>query len=153
MASAGEATFVVEVVAETFRSGGADTETAGGTGAFKSLVEAGVATASGGGAADVVPEPAETVSSATGWGKAGSLTDSESCIWGCGDCVTGGEDPAATASFSDGFSDTDGNLASPATLLEVAAGTAVCDELKKLPNERDVEAEGVEVDVLILFAC
>lgn len=119
-------------------------------------MEAGVATASGGGAADVMPDPAETVSPAVAWGKAGSLTDSESCICGCGDCVTGGEGPAATASFSDGFSDTDGNLASPAPLLEVAAGTAVCDELRKLPNERDVEVgrvEGVEVDVLILFGC
>lgn len=104
----------------------------------------------------MVTEPAETVSPAVAWGKAGSLMDSESCICGCGDCVTGGEEPAATASFSDGFSDTVGNLASPATLLEVAAGTAVCDELKKPPNERDVEAErveGVEVDVLILLAC
>jgi len=119
-------------------------------------VEAEVATASGGGAADVVPAPAETVSPAVAGGKVGSLTDSKSCICGCGDCVIGGEDPAATASFSDGFSDADGNLASPVPLLEVAAGTAVCDELKKLPNERDVEAErveGVEVDVLILFAC
>lgn len=106
--------------------------------------------------ADAVPEPAETVSPAVAWGKAGSLMDSESCICGCGDCIIGGEDPAATASLSDGFSDTDGNLASPAPLLEVAAGTAVCDEFKKFPNERDVEAdrvEGVEVDVLILFAC
>lgn len=122
-------------------------------------METGVATASGGGAADVVPEPAETVSTAVAWGKVGSLMDSESCICGCGDCVIGGEDPAATASFSDGFSDTDGNSASPAPLLEVAAGTAVCDELKELPKRkvaRDVGAErveGVEVDVLILFAC
>lgn len=47
-------------------------------------------------------------------------------------------------------------MASPADLLEAAAGTAVCDELEKPPNERDVEAgrvEGVEVDVLILLAC
>lgn len=129
---------------------------AGGTGAFKSLVEAGAVTASEGCAADVVPEPPETVSPAVAWGKAGSLMDSETCICGCGDCVIGSEGPAATASFSDGFSDTDGNLASPAPLLEVAAGTAVCDELKKFPNERDVEAvrvEGVEVHGLILFAC
>lgn len=118
-------------------------------------MEAGVATASGGGTADAVLEPAETVSPDVAWGKAGSLTDSESCICGCGDCITGGEDPAATASFSDVFSDTDGSLASAAPLLEVAVGRVVCDELKKLPNERDVEAEveGVEVDVLRLFDC
>lgn len=128
----------------------------GSTGGFTSLVEAGAATASEGGAANVVPEPAEPASPAVVWGKAGSLTGSESCTCGCDDCGTGGEEPAATASFSDGFSVTGGNLASPAPLLGVAAGTAVCDELKKLPNERDVEVErveGVEVDVLILFAC
>lgn len=47
-------------------------------------------------------------------------------------------------------------MASPPPLLEAAAGAAVCDELRKFPNERDVEAErveGVEVDVLVLFAC
>lgn len=128
-------------------------EAAGGTGAFRSLVEVGAATGSGGGGATEVPEPSGTVSPAVAWGKAGSLSGSESCAWGCG---TGGEDPAATASLSDGFSDPGGNLASPADLLEAAAGTAVCDELEKAPNERDVEAarvEGAEVDVLILFVC
>lgn len=114
---------------------------------------AGAATASGGDAADVVPEPAETVSPAAAWGKAGSLTGSESCICGCGDSVVGGEDPAPTASFSDGFSGANSNLVSPAPLLGVAA---VCVELKKFPNERDAEVEkveGVEMDVLVLFAC
>lgn len=128
-------------------------ETAGGTEAFRSLVEVGAATGSGGGGATVVPEPSGTASPAVAWGKAGSLSGSESCACGCG---TGGEDPAATASLSDGFSDPGGNLVSPADLLEVAGGTAVCDELEKPPNERDVEAgrvEGVEVDVLILFVC
>lgn len=114
---------------------------------------AGAATASGGDAGDLVPEPAETMSPAVAWGKAGSLMGSESCICGCGDSVVGGEDPAATASFSDGFSGTNSNLVSPAPLAEVAA---VCVELKKFPNERGVEVEkveGVEMDVLILFAC
>lgn len=113
----------------------------------------GAATGSGGGGATVVPEPSGTVSPTVAWGKVGSFSGSESCAWGCG---TGGEDPAATASFSDGFSEPGGNLASPADLLEVAAGTAVCDELENPPNERDVEAgrvEGAEVDVLILFGC
>lgn len=128
----------------------------GSTGGFTSLVDAGAATASEGGAANVVPEPAEPASPAVVWAKAGSLTGSESCTCGCDDCGIGGEEPAAAASFSDGFSVTGGNLASPAPLLGVAAGTVVCDELKKLPNERDVEVErveGVEVDVLTLFAC
>lgn len=128
-------------------------ETAGGTGAFRSLVEVGAATGSGGAGATVVPEPSGTVSPAVAWGKAGSLRGSESCGWGCG---TGGADPAATASFSDGFSEPGGNLASPADLVEVAAGTAVCEELEKPPKERDVEAarvEGAEVDVLRLFVC
>lgn len=128
-------------------------ETAGGTGAFRSLVEVGAATVSGGGGATVVPEPSGTVSPAVAWGKAGSLSGSESCAWGCG---TGGVDAGATASFSDVFSDPGGNLASPADLLEVVAGTAVCDELEKPPNERDVEAgrvEGAEAEVLILFVC
>lgn len=101
----------------------------------------------------MVPEPSGTASPAVAWGKVGSLSGSESCAWGCG---TGGEDPAATASFSGVFSDPGGNLASPADLLEAAAGTAVCDELEKPPNKRDVEAgrvEGAEVDVLILFVC
>lgn len=128
-------------------------ETAGGTGAFRSLVEVGAATGSGTGGATVAPEPSGTASPAVAWGKAGSLRGSESCAWGCG---TASEDPAAPASFSDGFSEPGGNLASPADLLEVAAGTAVCDELEKPPNERDVEAgrvEGAEVEVLILFVC
>lgn len=113
---------------------------------------AGAATASGGDAADMVPEATETMFPAAAWGKAGSLMGSESCICGCGDSVEG-EDPAATASFSDGFSGTNSNLVSPAPLPEVAE---VCVELKKFPNDRDVEVEkveGVEMDVLILFAC
>lgn len=116
-------------------------------------MEVAAATGSGGGGVTVVPEPSGTVSPAVAWGKVGSFSASESCAWGCG---TGGVDPGATASFSDGFSEPGGILASPADLLEAAAGTAVCDELEKPPKERDVEAgrvEGAEVDALILFVC
>lgn len=153
-ASAGEAMVVAEAASEMLWSCGTEAEAAGGTGAFSSLVEAGVAMASGGGATDAVLEPTVLVSPAAVWDAGGSLTGSESCICGCGVCVVGGEDSGA--SFSDVFSEADSSLASPPPLIELAAGAAVCDGLKRFPNERDVEAgraEGAEVDVLMLLAC
>lgn len=151
VASAGEAMVVAEAVTEMVWSCGTEAEAAGGTGAFSSLMEAGVAMASGGGATDAVLEP--TVSPAAVWDTGGSFMGSESCICGCGACVVVGEDSGASFSV---FSEADSSLASPPPLLEVAAGAAFCDELKKFPNERDVEvgtAEGAEVDALMLLAC
>ncbi|KAK4811645.1 hypothetical protein QYF61_022738 [Mycteria americana] len=92
------------------------------------------------------------VSPAVAWGKAGSLTGSESCICGCGDCVIGGEDPAATASFSDGFSDTDAwqqntmhQILIPFGRLARAEATVRGSEARYTPTEKEILAanEGV----------